>query len=156
MEFTFDEIPDLKFYYKYKKLSKNQKEFITNLSDSILNNHCSIYEFPPTLDKDFLYNTVLFTLSRQFNKKFIILTKNYDKVYEILKTYTAISKICQNYNPKFNYLKVIPFFDRKMLCINEKILEEASSLDFDSYCTKITASWVPENKKCQYYSVRII
>lgn len=156
MEFTFDEIPNLKFYYKFKKLSRNQREFITNLSDNILNNNCSIYEFPATLDKDFLYNSVLYTISRQTNKKFIILTKNYDKVYELLKIYSTISKICEKYNPDITHLKILPFFDRKMLCINEKILDEASSLDFDSYCTRITASWVPENKKCVYYSVSLI
>jgi hypothetical protein len=153
MEFSINDYPELKIYYKFKKLSKNQKEFISSLTNNIVKNLCSIYEFPPTLDKDFLYTSVLYTLARQNKNKFILLCKNYDKVYEIMKNFTTISNICQKYTKLNNLIKIVPFFDRKMMCLNEKLLEDASSLDLDSYCTRATASWVPDNNKCSYYMV---
>lgn len=153
MEFISKEFPDLKIYYRFKKITKNQNEFVTNMLHNVINNRWVIYEFPPTLDKDFLYNSVLFSLAKQKNEKFIILTKNYDKIYELMKNFLLVSNICKKFDNKFEKLKVVPYFDRKMMCINEKALEDGSSLDFDGYCTKITASWVEESKKCPFYLV---
>ena len=59
MEFTPEEFPDLKIYYKYKKLTNNQKDYINSLLHNINNNKPSLFEFPPTLDKDFLYKHFL-------------------------------------------------------------------------------------------------
>jgi hypothetical protein len=156
MEFSVNGFPNLKIYYKFKKLTNSQKEFINNLIQSTVRNVCSIFEFPPTLDKDFLYNSVLFSLSLQANGKFIIIVKNYDKIFEILKNFSNLSSICKQYNPKFQSLKIIPFFERKLLCINDKLLEASSSLDFDSYCINATASWIPnqDHNKCAYFKVK--
>jgi hypothetical protein len=155
MEFSSLEFPELKIYYRFKKMTKNQNEFTTSLLHNLINNRHAIYEFPPTLDKDFLYNSLLFTLSRQRNQKFVIITKSYDKIYELMKNLTQISNICEKFTQGKSSVKVVPYFDRKMMCINEKALDEASSLDFDSYCTKVTASWVEAGSKCANYTVII-
>lgn len=149
---------NLKIYYKSKKFSKNQLEFITNLYNNINDNNCAIHEFPPTLDKDFLYNSVLFSLAKQLDKKFIILVKNYDKIYEILNNFSKINTICKKfYDNKTEYenLKIVPYFERKILCLNDKLIETASTLDFDSYCINSCASWVSEENKCIFYKVFI-
>jgi hypothetical protein len=154
MEFISQEFPEIKIYYRFKKLTKNQNEFLTSMLHNLVNNRLAIYEFAPTLDKDFLYNSILFSLSRYKNEKFIILTKNYDKIYELMKNFALISNLCKKYNNDFDKLKVVPFFDRKMMCINNDALENASSIDLDSYCTQITASWLDENSKCVFYNVK--
>ncbi len=73
-----------------------------------------------------------------------------------MKNFNIISGICTKYNQKFEKLKIVPFFDRKMMCINSEAMETASSQDFDSFCTKVTASWVNDNSKCSYYTVSIL
>jgi hypothetical protein len=127
-----------------------------SLLHNLINNRNSIYEFPPTLDKDFLYNSVLYSLAKQRNQKFVIICKSYDKIYELMKNFNQIANISEKYlgNKNINYhsVKVVPYFDRKMMCLNEKALDEASSLDFDGYCTRVTASFVDENSKCQFYT----
>lgn len=172
MEFISNEFPEIKLYYRFKKLTKNQQEFTNSLLHNLINNTKSIYEFPPTLDKDFLYNSVLYSLAKQRNQKFVIICKSYDKINDLMKNFNQIAIISGKYSknifkndsasvnsiekPKvlkvLEGLKVVPYFDRKMMCMNEKALEEASSLDFDSYCTRVTASFVDENSKCQFYT----
>jgi hypothetical protein len=145
MEF---EVCNLKLYYRLKKITNNQKKFISDLIESLNSKNISLFEFPPTLDKTYLYNTTLYSLAKE-NNKFIILVKSYDKIFDIVKNFTHISKNNSN-NTK---IEIVPYIERKSICLNEAALEKSSSLDFDMYCTNITATWVPKNSKCQYYLV---
>jgi hypothetical protein len=149
MEF---EVGNLKLYYRLKKITSNQKKFVSDLISSINNKQISLFEFPPTLDKTYLYNTTIYSLAKEKNK-FIILVKSYNKVLEIAKNFTHISKSKLNNS---NKLEIVPYIERKSLCLNETALEKSSTLDFDMYCTNITATWVPKNSKCQYYIVIFI
>lgn len=167
---------NLSVFYKYNKaLSNNQRNFIENICENFINSNNSnnnninlkLLEFPQTLDKDFLCNSTIYSLSLKYKFKFILVTKNYDTIFNLLKNFDLIkSKFNSNKNKERldgvegeekeeRALNVIPFFDRKFLCINDKALETASSNDFDMFCTKITASWVSENDKCVYFKVRI-
>jgi hypothetical protein len=150
MEF---EVENIKLYYRLKKITNNQKKFVSDLINSLINKRISLFEFPPTLDKTYLYNTTLFSLAKENSMKFIILVKTYDKIYEIIKNFSQISNNKFN-NP--NKIQIVPYIQRKSLCLNEAALEKSSTLDFDMYCTNITATWVPKNNKCQYYLVIFI
>jgi hypothetical protein len=151
MEFTLNGFPELKIYHKYRKMTQNQHDFLKELISSILNDSLSIFEFPPLLDKDWLVNSALFTLASKTQKKFVILVKNYDKITKFMQIYSDIFQICKKFNPEYPQLKIIPFFERKMVCLNNDKLEQSSSLDFDSYCTAVTASWLKNENKCIYY-----
>ena len=62
----------LNVFYNRKKMTKNQHLFLKELAKKSLNkSDISIFEFPPTLDKDFLYCSLLFSLKHQnfLNKK---------------------------------------------------------------------------------------
>ena len=67
METTIDldQTTKLNVYYNKKKMTQNQKNFLIDLSHKIINrSDISTYEFPPTLDKDFLYCSLLFSFKR--------------------------------------------------------------------------------------------
>jgi Rad3-related DNA helicase len=153
MEYFSEEFPTLKVYYKYKKLTKNQKDFISSLIHNIHNNTTSIFEFPPTLDKDYLYNSVTYSFSSQKSKKFVILTKSHEKINELMKNFLSIKQINEKFTKDFNKIQIIPYLDRKTMCINEKLLEQSSSIDFDGYCINATSSWLSNEQKCPYYQV---
>ena len=62
-----DQTTKLNVYYNRKKMTQNQKSFLIELTKKILNkSDISTFEFPPTLDKDFLYCSLLFSLKRTF------------------------------------------------------------------------------------------
>jgi hypothetical protein len=145
---------DLIFYYRLKKVTPNQRAFIEDIVDELGRDQTSVFEFPPTLDKDFLYNSVLFALANRDDRKFIIVVKDYDKIYKLMKNFSSITSLAEKYTGKTG-AQIVPFFDRKSICLNEKALESSSNLDFDSYCTSVTASWLPKTKKCNYYLVSL-
>jgi hypothetical protein len=147
MEF---EVSNIKLYYRLKKITSNQKKFVADLIDSLTGKKISLFEFPPTLDKTYLYNTSLYSLAKE-NSKFIILVKTYDKIIEIFKNFAHISKNSKNNSKQ---IEIVPYMQRKSLCLNEPALEKSSTLDFDMYCTNITATWVPKISKCQFYIVK--
>jgi hypothetical protein len=153
MEIKIDKYRDLIFYYRLKNITNNQKAFIEDVVDQLRESQTAMLEFPPTLDKDYIYNTVLFTLARQENKKFVIVVKDNDKIYNLMKNFTSISNLAEKHGSKVA-IQIVPFFEKKSICLNEKALETSSNLDFDSFCTAVTASWLPKTKKCNYFIVR--
>ena len=149
MEHNFD---NLKIWYFRKILTSQQREFIEDLINSLIKNKKSLLEFPPTLDKDFLFSSTLYTLSHQKTKKFLIITSNSDKVAEFLKIVTKIAKLSKNQKR----IKIIPFYERKLLCKEESALKDISlNGGNDYFCYKLTSSWVPENEKCSLFKVII-
>jgi hypothetical protein len=152
MEFKLDKYSDLVFYYRLKKLTQVQKTFIEDLASQIIDVKTSILEFPPTLDKDYLLDSTVYTIANKLNQKFIILVKDTDNIHQHMKNFSSIQSIARKFNSN-SKIQVIPFYDRKSICLNEKLLENSSNLDFDTYCSSATASWVPKNTKCVYYLV---
>ena len=155
-------------YYRYRKVTENQQEFANDLLKHLLNFFNSttkdikeidekdliskqIYEFPPTLDKDFLYLSCLFSLLKEYkktnnNKKIIILANGIEKINSLVK---MCSKINQYYykkyskeNNNFNPIRVVPFYSRKQLCFNFNELFESNSFDMDTYCIKLNNSLI--------------
>jgi hypothetical protein len=148
MEHTFDNI---KISYYKKNLTTQQHEFVNDLLNSILKNRKALLEFPPTIDKDYLLCSALYSLANQKSKKFVLITGNGEKITDTLKIFTKIaklSKIKQN-------IKIIPFLDRRQLCKDENAIRDITFGNDTSFCYKITASWVPESEKCVLYKVLI-
>jgi len=175
MEFDFSDILEnqsqkdkeningkLNFLYRYKNMSKNQKEFTKNLLKNVLNNQASLFEFSPTLDKLFITCSSLLTIlnyqENEFVKidrkfKFILLVKTEDIIFEALNNFKEIVNLSKCFYKQYHPHKIIPFLDRKITCINEKALENASALDFDTFCNSYTSSWIDKSKQCTSFKV---
>jgi len=177
MEFDYTDIFDgseelnkemdrkLNFIYRYKKMSKNQKDFTKNLIKNILNNRASLFEFSPTLDKLFLICSSLITilnfekskinlLEKTNNKnKFILIVKSEDIIFEALTNFKELFNLeINSFNKKFLH-QIVPLLDRKIFCINEKAMENSSSIDFDTFCNAQTSSWVNNINQCSSHKV---
>ena len=97
-------------YYRYRNITSQQTIFISDLIKSLLHffdttidikeNYDDkdliskkIFEFPPTLDKEFLYLSCLFTLLKRYNnKKVIILVKGSEKINSMMNFCAQIYK----------------------------------------------------------------
>jgi len=161
-------------YYRYRNITSQQKKFINDLIKSLLhffdttidiiNNYDEkdiiskkLFEFPPTLDKEFIYLSCLFTLIKQHNnKKVIILVKGSEKINTMMKFCSQINKYyfrkAKKDNINYNPIKVIPFYSRKQLCFNNEALKKSNTYDMDSYCIKLNASTLPKENNCKFYS----
>lgn len=140
----------LNVFYNRKKMTKNQHLFLKELAKKSLNkSDISIFEFPPTLDKDFLYCSLLFSLKHQnfLNKKIIILVNSYEKIPLIVNNFAATSK---HYNHR-NNIKIIPFIERKYTCSNYDKLNKSNTYDYDNFCIEQNASWATERERCPLY-----
>ncbi len=155
----------LSFVYRYKKMSKNQKDFTKSLIKNIINNQASLFEFTPTLDKLFLICSCLITIlnyeksvfdnKEKIGKrnKFILIVKSEDIIFEVLNNFKEIFNLEKSsYNKKYLH-QIIPFLDRKIFCLNEKALEDSSDIDFDTFCNAHTSSWVNTLNECSSYRV---
>ena len=163
-----------KIYYRYRKITLEQRKFIYDLTRSLIHFFDSsidiienyddknlisrkIFEFPPTLDKEFIYLSCIFTLLKKYNnKKVIILVKGNDKINTMSNFCSQINKYYfkknKKENIKYNPIKVIPFYARKKLCYNYEALKKSNSYDMDTYCIKLNASSSDKNLNCKYYS----
>ena len=151
METTIDldQTTKLNVYYNKKKMTQNQKTFLIDLAKKITNkSNIFTFEFPPTLDKDFLYCSLLFSLKSQnlLQKKLIILANSYEKIQNITNIFSSISR---HFNS--NQLKIIPYIERKYICINNERLNKSNSYDYDNFCIEQNASWTTEREKCPFY-----
>ena len=169
-------------YYRYRKITNEQKKFVSDLllnlldffnstinrkdneDENIISNQ--LYEFPPTLDKDFLYLSCLYTLIEDNNKrnndkkKVIILVNGIDKINSLIKMCSTINKYyykknIKESNNKFNPLRIIPFYTRKQLCYNYKELSKSNTYDMDTFCINLNKSSIEMKKKCVYYKNNI-
>ena len=152
METTIDldQTTKLNVYYNKKKMTQNQKTFLIDLAKKITNkSNIFTFEFPPTLDKDFLYCSLLFSLKSQnlLQKKLIILANSYEKIQNITNIFSSISR---HFNS--NQLKIIPYIERKYICINNERLNKSNSYDYDNFCIEQNASWTTEREKCPFYA----
>jgi len=163
----------LNFLYRYRKMSKNQNDFAKNLIKNILNNQASLFEFSPTLDKLFLICSSLITIlnfeksiynnnlnevdgaagAGRTGKKFILILKTEDLIFEALNNFKDIMNLGKLSANKKLVHQIVPFLDRKVYCINEKAMENASALDFDTFCNAHTNSWIDTNSKCSSFNV---
>ncbi len=144
-------------FYIHKKMTDNQFYFAYELSQKFLNKNQKnlLIEFPPTLDKDFLYCSVLFSLfnNKLLSKKVIILVNDYEKIRHLYNNFHLIYKhFSKNKNYNNNNVKIIPYYERKYTCFNESILEKSNSFDYDNYCIEVNASFKKDNEKCPYYN----
>ena len=161
-------------YYRYRNITSQQKKFIYDLIKSLLQffdttidiikNYDEkdiiskkIFEFPPTLDKEFIYLSCLFTLIKQHNnKKVIILIKGSEKINTMMKFCSQINKYyfkkAKKDNINFNPIKVVPFYSRKQLCFNNEALKKSNTYDMESYCIKLNASTLHKENNCKFYS----
>ena len=119
-----------------------------------------MFEFPPTLDKEFLYISCIFTLLKEFNnKKVVILVKGIDKINSMMNICSQINqyyyKKNKNNKIKYNPIKVIPFYSRKQLCYNYDALKKSNTYDMDSYCIKLNASTTNNELNCKYYKAAL-
>ena len=164
---------DYYVYYRYRKVTKMQENFVNDLIRYLLSFFNSVslkesdendlisrqlFEFPPTLDKNFLYISCLYTLLKEYkknnnNKKIIILANGIDKIYALVK---ICSKINQYYykkytkeKNKYNPMRIIPFYSRKQLCYNYVTLKNSNSFDMDTFCINLNKS--TSDNKCGYY-----
>jgi len=159
-------------YYRYRKTTKEQRNFVIDLLKHLLDNSPldineknlisnQLFEFPPTLDKDFLYLSTLYTLIKDKNinygKKIIILANGNEKINSLINMCSKINQyyhkkhIKNNNNIKFNPVRVIPFYSRKNLCFNYKELSKSNSFDMDTYCINLNQSSQDIQNKCKYY-----
>ena len=144
-------------YYIHKKMTKNQYNFVYELSRKILNINQKnlLIEIPPTLDKDFLYCSVLFSLyfyKLLQKKKIIIIVNDYEKIRYIYNNFNILKKHFSQKENNNNKITIIPFYERKYTCFNEESLSKSNSFDFDNYCIEMNASFKKDNKKCIYYN----
>ncbi len=152
-----DNSTSFNIFYIHKKMTENQFNFAYELSRKFLNLNQKnlLIEFPPTLDKDFLYCSVLFSLfnNKLLSKKVIILVNDYEKIRILYNNFHLIHKhFSNNKNNNNNQVKIIPYYERKYTCFNESILEKSNSLDYDNYCIEVNASFRKDNEKCPYYN----
>ena len=160
-------------YYRYRKVTNQQKFFVNDLIRSLIHFFDStidikinyedkdlisnkLFEFPPSLDKDFLYLSCIFTLLKEFNdKKVIILVKGNDKINNMMNICSQINQYYYKKNKKdnINYkpIKVLPFLSRKQLCYNYEALKKSNTFDMDSYCIKLNSSSANKELNCKYY-----
>ena len=166
-------------YYRYRKITNEQKNFINDILKYLLNFFNSktnvnlvnnddlisnqLFEIPPTLDKDFLYLSCIFTLLKEYkknnnNKKIIILANGIEKINSLIKIFSKINKYYyKKYlkeNNKYNAIKIVPFYSRKQLCFNYNELGKSNTFDMDSFCIKLNKSFKDnqENQeKCIFY-----
>ena len=161
-------------YYRYRNITSQQKYFINDLIKSLIHFFDSkidikinyddtnlinkkLFEFPPTLDKEFLYLSCIFTLLQKFNnKKVIILVKGNEKINSMVNFCSQINKYYYKKNKKeninYNPVKVIPFYSRKLLCYNYEALKKSNSYDMDTYCIRLNASSTDKKLNCKYYT----
>ena len=161
-------------YYRYRNITLEQRKFINDLTKSLIHFFDStidikenyddknlisrkLFEFPPTLDKEFIYLSCLFTLLKKFNnKKVIILVKGDEKINSMINFCSQINKYYYKKNKKENInsspIKVIPFYSRKQLCYNYEALKKSNTYDMDTYCIKLNASSTDKNYNCKYYT----
>jgi hypothetical protein len=169
----------ISFIYKFKKISNNQKIFIKSFIQKVLNNEPFLYEFPPTLDKTFLICSSLISLlnyekeklninsrnPQNSHTKYLLLVKNEDLIFEAINNFKEISEISkilkkeklnqiQNHNNNQIYNQIVPFFDKKFFCINEKSIEKMSPIDFESFCGSQINSWINHDDKCGAFKVK--
>jgi len=116
------EFNGLKIYYFKRKLTQNQTNYIDTLIKSIEDNTSLLVEFPPTLDKDYLMLSTLFSMCELKKLKFTVILQNYDKMNEYLKIIKSICEIRRKFKLKSS-TKVFPLFERKLVCLNESLLE---------------------------------
>ena len=166
-------------YYRYRKITKMQENFVNDLIKFLLHffNSTSnikeaeeselisrqLFEFPPTLDKNFLYLSCLYTLLKAYKKinsnkkKIIILANGIDKVNSLVKICSKINQyyykkyLKENEKNKFNPIKIVPFYNRKQLCFNYPILKTSNSFDMDTFCITLNKSSSDNYNKCNYY-----
>ena len=161
-------------YYRYRNITNQQKQFIYDLIKSLIHFFDStidikenyddknlisrkLFEFPPTLDKEFIYLSCLFTLIKKFNnKKVIILVKGSEKINSMMNFCAQINnyyyKKNQKNNINYNPIKVIPFYSRKQLCYNYEALKKSNTFDMDTYCIRLNASFSSPQNNCKYYT----
>ena len=181
IKINVNSIKNFYVYYQYKKITNNQKNFVDRLLNELkcffkdifknedhYNDYSDendishiLFEFPPTLDKDFLYLSTLYTLvleSKKSNnpKKIIILVNNSDKIETTFKILLDINrynlnKIKADKNNIFKGLEIIPFYKRKMSCFNENELKKSSTYDKDMFCIKSINSFLDKKSKCEFY-----
>ena len=181
MEVPFDvQEKNYLVYYRYRKMTKEQKNFVSDLlghlqsffndssdvnikdnyDDTLISNQ--LFEFPPTLDKDFLYLSCLYSLIKEYkknnyNKKIIILANGIEKINSLVKMCSKINQfyykkhLKDNNNIKFNPVRVIPFYSRKHLCYNYEELSKSNSFDMDTFCINLNKSSIDINRKCVYF-----
>ena len=164
-------------YYRFRKITPQQNKFVNDLISNLLNffdssldikeNYADknlisnkLFEFPPTLDKEFLYISCIFTLLKEFNnKKVVILVKGIDKINSMMNICSQINqyyyKKNKNNKIKYNPIKVIPFYSRKQLCYNYDALKKSNTYDMDSYCIKLNASTTNNELNCKYYKAAL-
>ena len=166
-------------YYRYRKITIEQRNFVSELFNNLLNFFNStinrkdneseniisdqLYEFPPTLDKDFLYLSCLYTLIEENkrrnnnNKKIIILVNGVDKINNLIKMCSKINKyyykknIKEKTNNKYTPLRIIPFYGRKQLCLKYEELGKSNTYDMDTFCINLNKSSKEIKNKCPYY-----
>lgn len=161
MEFPFSiQNKTIPIYYRLRKLTLSQREFISNTLESMTkeNHKVSVHSLSPILDKDFLVQSCIVSLSLYLYQKTIILVNSEkevfemnDKIGEIINNhiYKPSSEINQtrktnessndnNLQEKYLIPFLLPMLDRKYMCINETAMNNASSIDFDYYCYKET------------------
>lgn len=162
-------------YYRYRKITKMQESFVFDIFKYLLNFFNAttdikeidekdlvsqqLFEFPPTLDKDFLYLSCLYSLLKEYkksnnNKKIIILANGVEKINSLIKMCSQINKYYFKKNfkeTKFYPVKIIPFYSRKQLCFNYTELNKSNSYDMDSFCINLNKSSIEKDKKCLYY-----
>ena len=163
-----------KIYYRYRKVTLEQRKFIYDLTKSLIHFFDSsidivenyddknlisrkIFEFPPTLDKEFIYLSCIFTLLKKYNnKKVIILVKGNEKINTMINFCAQINKYYYKKNKKeninYNPIKVLPFYARKKLCYNYDALKKSNTYDMDTYCIKLNASSADKSLNCKFYS----
>ena len=159
-------------YYRYRKATEEQRNFVRDILRYLLDNSPidinednfisnQLFEFPPTLDKDFLYLSTLYTLIKDKNinnkKKIIILANGNEKINSLFGMCSKINQyyykkhLKNNNYTKFNPVRVIPFYRRKNLCFNYKELSKSNSFDMDTYCINLNQSSKDIQTKCKYY-----
>ena len=161
-------------FYRYRKVTSEQRKFINDLVKSLIHFFDStidiienyddknlisrkIFEFPPTLDKDFIYLSCIFSLLKKFNnKKVIILVNGEEKINSMINFSSQINKYYYKKNKKdninYNPIKVVPFYSRKQLCYNYEALKKSNTFDMDAYCIKLNASSTEKKLNCKYYT----
>ena len=153
MEYIFNitETQTLPVYYRIRKMTTNQTKFtqdfineIEHSNNLLIQNKKSLYSFSPSLDKNYLYHSAAYSLSKYQNRNFLILLNSEE---EVIHSLSLFKDIHNNSSKGKSHPHIIPLLSKKSLCVNDDLFSKSNSADFDYFCNALKT----KSEGCSYY-----
>lgn len=135
-----EKLVKLQIYYRLKRMTKNQEKFCNDIIKSLNSKEEKLFmhNLSPILDKDYLTSSIIVSQAREFKENIVLVLNDEKSVYKAVESMNKINnsfiKIDNNKNNPHNKTLIIPFLERKLMCINEDLLKNSYAFDLDYYC----------------------